>query len=136
MKSMNPYLIFNGNCREAMTFYAACFDAQLELSNYGDVPGAVTHAGSPLILHARLSKGDVVLMASDTTPDRPTTIGENAQININCDSLEEVESLFAKFSPNATVIMPLQDTFWNARFGMLKDQFGVPWMFNFEKPKA
>jgi PhnB protein len=136
MKNINSYLIFNGNCREAMTFYADCLGAELTLSTYGEMPGATTFAGSPLILHAHLQKGDVVVMASDTTPDKPIPVGANVQMNINCDSPEEVDQLFAKFNVNAKVHMAPGDTFWNAYFAMIQDQFGNSWMFNFEKPKA
>lgn len=136
MKSINPYLIFSGNCREAMTLYADAFGAELSLSTYGDMPGATEFAGSQLILHARLSKGDIVLMGSDSHPEKgKVVVGNNVQITINCDSREEVDALFAKLSVNGKVEMAPSDTFWNAYFAMLADQFGTEWMLNFEKPR-
>ena len=86
-------------------------------------------------MHARLTKGQAVLMASDTTPGMPYQQGNNFSININCESLAEIERLFTAFSEKGKVTVPLQDTFWGARFGMLTDQFGVNWMFNFELSK-
>ena len=56
-------------------------------------------------------------------------------ICLNCESLDETERLYGALAENGTVTIPLRDTFWGARFGMLLDQFGVSWMLNFEKPK-
>ena len=80
--------------------------------------------------------GSALLMASDTMPGMPFQQGNNFSVNINCESLEEIERFFTALSENGKVTMPLHDAFWGARFGMLTDQFGVNWMFNFEKPKA
>jgi uncharacterized glyoxalase superfamily protein PhnB len=88
-----------------------------------------------LIMHATLSKGKTLLMASDARPGMPLQRGNDVWISINCDSLAEIENLFEAFSQNGTVRMALHDAFWGARFGMLTDQFGVQWMFNFELPK-
>ena len=55
---------------------------------------------------------------------------------MNCGSREEIETYFAGISDGGKVTIPLQDTFWGARFGMATDQFGIHWMFNFEQPKA
>ena len=75
------------------------------------------------------------VMASDTMPGMPFKQGNNFSICINCESPQELERLFSAVGERGKVTMPLQDTFWGARFGMLTDQFGINWMFNFEKPK-
>jgi PhnB protein len=67
-------------------------------------------------------------------PGMPFQQGNNFSININCESLEETDRLFTALGENGKVKMPLQETFWAASFGMLTDQFGIHWMFNFEKP--
>lgn len=74
-------------------------------------------------------------MASDTLPGMPYTRGTNFSINIDCESVSEIEKLFKAFSEGSQVTMPLQDTFWGARFGMITDRFGISWMFNHELPK-
>jgi PhnB protein len=86
-------------------------------------------------MHAALKKGPVMLMASDTMPGQPFKMGDNVHVNIDCDSVEEIERLFKAFSEGGKVTMPLADQFWGARFGMLDDKFGVHWMFNCELPK-
>jgi PhnB protein len=132
MKEMITYLNFDGNTRDAMQFYARCLRAELPFSeaNREVPPGAKDRT-----IHARLTKGSCVLMASDTMPGMPLQTGNNFHICLNCESLDETERLFSALGENGKVTMPLQDTFWGARFGMLLDQFGVNWMLNFEKPK-
>jgi PhnB protein len=71
-------------------------------------------------------------MGSDTMPGTAVTPGDNFSININCESLDEIERLFAALGEGGRVTIPLENTFWNARFGMLRDRFGVNWMFNYE----
>jgi len=135
MKAFHTYLNFDGNAREAMSFYQKCLDAKLSLQTFRDVKMDVPKGAEDRIVHARLEKGDQVLMASDTTPGMPFTPGTNFSISIQCESLPEIEKLFSAFSQGGKVTMALQDTFWNARFGMLADRFGVNWMFNYEHPR-
>jgi PhnB protein len=134
MKYINAYLIFDGNCREAMEFYARNFEADLQLSPFSDAPGTPKEA-KDRIIHARMTKGNTILMASDNMPGMPYTQGNSYWVSVQCESLAEIEKLFPLFTDGGKVSMPLQDTFWNARFGMLTDRFGVNWMFNFEKGK-
>ena len=135
MKTIESYLFFDGNCRQALEFYASCLGANLHLLTYGEGPGNCPEVSKDRIMHARLEKGTTVLMASDTAPGIPLQQGNNFSLNLNCESLEEIEQLFNAISEKGNVTMPLHDAFWGARFGMLTDQFGVNWMFNFEQAK-
>lgn len=135
MKEFNTYLNFNGNCRQAMEFYAKCLGADLQVMPFSQGPMEVTPETKDKVLHARLSKGTQVIMASDCPPGIPLTMGNNFSISINCESREEVDKLFASLGEKGKVGMPAQDTFWGAYFGMITDQFGINWMFNFEVPK-
>ena len=74
-------------------------------------------------------------MASDPHDGKPVTQGNNFFLNLNCESLEEIERLFNDIAKNGKVLMPLADMFWGARFGMVTDKFGVNWMFSFELAK-
>jgi PhnB protein len=85
-------------------------------------------------MHARLVKGKGTIMASDNMPGMPFAQGNNFSISIDCDTTEEIDKLFNAFGENGKVTMPLQKTFWAARFGMLTDQFGINWMFNLNEP--
>ena len=135
MKTIDPYLIFNGNCRQAMEFYANCLGADLNTVTYAEGLGAHPDAVKDQIMHAKLTKGQLVIMASDPHDATSVTQGNNFFLNLNCDSLEEIERLFNAVGKNGKVLLPLQDMFWGARFGMLTDQFGVNWMFSFELEK-
>jgi PhnB protein len=133
----NTYLHFDGNCREAMTFYGKCMQTQPGFTTFAEGPPEISEmakAAPQRILHSEMRSGPVVLMASDTPPGMPFQQGNNFSISITCESREEMERLFAAFSENGKVTMPMHDAFWGGRFGMLKDQFGISWMFSFRAP--
>jgi PhnB protein len=131
----NPYLLFDGQCEEAFKFY--------EQTLGGKIESMLTHEGTPAecdappewgkkILHARMTIGDTVLMASDTPPghyQKP----QGFSVNISVNKPEEAERIYQALAENGSVQMPLQQTFWATRFAMLSDRFGIPWMINCEQ---
>lgn len=135
MKAITNYLNFDGNTRDAMTFYAKCLDAELNIQSFRDAKIPGPEGSEDRIIHARLSKGSAILMASDTMPGSPFTQGNNFFVCIDCEGREETEALFKALGADGKVMMELQDTFWGAYFGMLTDKYGVGWMFNHELPK-
>jgi PhnB protein len=136
MKAINPYLNFNGNCREAMTFYSKAVGGELIMQSYSDA-GMSKPGVEDRVIHARLSSGGAatVIMASDTPADQPATFGDNNWVCVDCDDNDEQDRMFKALSDGGIVVMPLDVMFWGARFGMLKDKFGVCWMFNAEQKK-
>ena len=134
MKGVTTYLNFDGNTREAMTFYAKCLGGDLQIIKVSDMPGSPSGMGDR-VMHARLTNGSRSLMASDTIPGMPFQPGNNFSIAIECESMAEIDELFNALGEAGKVGMPLQDTNWGARYGMLTDRFGVRWMFNYELPK-
>jgi PhnB protein len=132
---INAYLTFNGNCEEAMRFYARSLGGTLDpINTFGDTP-ACDHVPADYrdkIMHARLTVGDQVLMASDNMPDYPYDGVKGCSIALNVDSIAEAQRVFAALSEQGQVIMPLDKTFWAVSFGMLVDRFGVPWLVNCE----
>jgi len=136
MKAIVTYLNFNGNCREAMKFYQRCLGGELSIMPFSEAPGDFPKEAKDRVMHARVTKdGTTLLMASDTMPGSNFVQGTNFSISIDCQGAEETDRLFNAFGENGKITMPLQDAFWGARFGILRDQFGINWMFNFEKPK-
>ena len=133
---INPYLIFNGNCKAAFTFYAQSLPGEIEaMMTFAETP-AGEHVAKDLhnlIIHTRLVVGDQAIMGSDTTPDRPVDDMAGFSVSLNVDSIAEAERVFTALSEDGTVQMALEQTFWAARFGMLVDRFGVSWMVNCEK---
>ena len=134
MKAINAYLNFDGNCGEAMSFYAQCLGAELTLQTFADAKMTAAPGAESRIIHARLTKGAQELMASDTMPGMPFNQGNNFSVSIDCESYAEQDRFFRALGAGGRTTMPLQDTFWGARFGMLVDRFGISWMFNCEQP--
>jgi len=132
---MNPYLSFNGDCEAAFKFYERCLGGQIVMMlTHGDAPTAerIPSEWRHKIMHARLNLGDRTLMGSDSPPEYFTeTKGFYVQLGI--DDPAEAERVFHALAENGKVTMPFEQTFWAFRFGMLVDQFGVPWMVNCEK---
>jgi len=135
VKEFTTYLTFDGNCRQAMEFYKRCLGGELYLMPLSEAPGKTPKDAKDRIMHANLRNGSMALMASDRWGDPPYQTGNNFAICIAPESLAETEKLFAALGEKGSVTMALQDTFWGARFGTITDQFGINWMFNFEKPK-
>lgn len=138
MKELTTYLNFDGNAREAMTFYSKCLGAELVMFPWSEAPpGAcdVPKEHKDKIMHARLTKGSTILMASDTPPGGSVQTGNNFSINVDCESRQEGDKLFSALGEKGKVTMPMQDMFWGSYWGMVTDQFGVNWMFSCETAK-
>jgi PhnB protein len=139
MKEVVTFLNFDGNCREAMQFYKQCFDAELFLLPYGDAPGDPAWQAPEVkdrIIHSGLIKGPLtILMAADVMPGAAARQRNGFGVGIQCESPAEIDALFAALAEGGTVTMPLQETFWATRFGMLTDRFGICWMLNLGKPQ-
>lgn len=134
MTQLVPYLNFSGNAREAMTFYQQCLGGELTIMPFTGTPAAehVPTAAQDGVMHATLQSGDLLLMASDD-PFQPVQDGTGISLSLNCQSEEEIDQLFTRLGEGGKVTMPLADQFWGAKFGMLTDQFGKSWMFNFDR---
>ncbi|KRG71678.1 VOC family protein [Pseudoxanthomonas dokdonensis] len=128
---LNPYLSFDGNAKQAFTFYQQVFGGQLDLMTYGQSPMAaeMPAASHDRVMHANLAAGELLLMGADGNDNCPTS-GDGTFVNIGTDSIEEAERVFASLAEGGEVRMPLEKTFWTERFGMVVDRFGKPWMVN------
>lgn len=132
---LNPYLFFNGDCEAAFKFYEQALGGKIE--------AMMTHAGTPAekdvspewrdkIIHARMTVDGQVLMASDAPPGRNKEAG-GFSVSLTLNDPARAERIFKALAENGKVGMPFQQTFWAYRFGMVVDQFGIPWMVNCEK---
>lgn len=134
MKTLNAYITFPGNCREAMTFYQECFGGEMvNMLTFEGAPMEVEEKYKNNILHAQLKSGGIDLMASDGKPGSPHIAGNNISLNVNFKSESEQDEIFGKLSESGNITMSLEDTFWGSRFGMITDKFGIQWMLNCEK---
>lgn len=138
MLGVKPYISFKGNCAEAIEFYKQRLGAEvLFIQRYGESPMA-GRGPDDMIMHCSLKVGDSVIMACDNVFEdkNPTTVGNNITLSIGTSDIAEADRAFDQMSDGATIIMPMQETFWAERFGMLTDRFGINWMFNCDKPKS
>jgi len=133
--NLNPYLTFNGNCKEAFTFYTEALNGQVVMENtFAEAPAemGIEDDDKNKVMHISLKVGEVMLMGSDTAGQQKEffNAGNNVAISLNFTSEAEIKSVYEKFAAKGTVTMALAPTFWGAIFGMVTDQFGMNWMFN------
>jgi len=130
-----PYLNFDGDCEAAFTFYEQCLGGKIgDKMTYRESPMA---EGTPpewhdKIMYANLVIGDQELMGSDCTPEyfeEP----KGTAVLINIEDLTKAEQVFNALAEGGNIKMPFKETFWAARFGMVVDKFGTPWMINCDK---
>ena len=138
MAQINAYLNFNGNCREAMTFYKDCLGGELTIQT---VEGSPVEAQCPFsmrnqILHASLLKDSLVLMASDMVGPDGFIKGNTISLSLNCRSEIEINTFFSKLSAGGQITHPLEKEFWGATFGVLTDKYGIRWMLNYDKKQS
>ena len=135
-----PYIIFNGNCEEALNFYTKAFNGKIQhIMKFSDAPPDVQKqmGGGNGVMHATFLADGLMFMASDSGSTAPGSgkDGGMVHLSINFNDTGSMENVFMKLSEGGRVTMELQDTFWGARFGMLTDRFGINWMFNHDKGK-
>ncbi len=129
-----PYLYFNGNAEEAIFFYQKALKAQdPSIMRYKEQPGTeIPKEYENLIMHAELKANGSTFYISDAGSEK-VEAGDNLQINLNCDSEEEIRWIFDHLIEGGQVRMKLEDTFWGALFGSLTDRYGITWSLNFQK---
>jgi PhnB protein len=131
--AFHPYLFFGGNCREAFTRYQEILGGELVLLRMSDMPTDETVPAdqSDLIMHAALTLGDALLMASDA-PGGEFGPLQRIHVNYTVADVAEAERVFAALAEGGETTTPMAETFWAPRFGMCVDRFGTPWMVNAE----
>ncbi len=143
MATVNIYLTFNGNCRQAFEFYGSVFGVEIPyMGTFREMPpmeGKETpEEDKNKIMHVTLPiSEETVLMGSDTAGEWASNFkeGNNFSVSINAASREEADRLFNGLSEDGTTTMPMADTFWGAYFGMFTDKFGINWMVNYDDPE-
>ncbi|MFO1444802.1 VOC family protein [Bacillus sp. Bva_UNVM-123] len=135
--AVNVYLNFNGNCREAVEFYAEVFGTDKpHIMTFGDTPPnpeyPLPEEAKNLVMHARLTINGSMVMFSDTFPGSPFVLGNNISLSVVSHNEDEIKSIFHKLKEDGTVNMELQETFWSKCYGQITDKFGIEWQLNYE----
>jgi PhnB protein len=131
---IHSYLNFSGNCREAMTFYQQCLGGELSFQTVGESPLAA-QMPAPMkdcILHACLTNGDLVLMASDMVSAHGLIKGNAVSMMLNCSTEEQISACYEKLSQGGERSHGLEHTFLGALFGDLTDKYGNHWLLHFQ----
>jgi len=137
MKSINPYLIFNGNAEEAFEFYQSVFGGEIFKLRFSEMPGSseMPDEDQNKLAHVALAiaGNSQVLMASDAGTGQEATIQENGNyyLSLEPESAEEADKIYNKLSDDGKIIMPLDKTDWAEKFAMFADKFGIQWMINY-----
>ena len=135
MMTLTPYLLFDGNCDQAMEFYKSCFGGELTPTKVKDSPAKdfMPAAQREKIVNARLRNGKLEISTSDwLRPDRTPIRGNTVCLYLSGGTFEELKALFEKLSEGAEVTDPLKNQFFGT-YGALNDKFGVRWMFQSDK---
>ncbi|MDF2722586.1 MAG: glyoxalase [Paenibacillus sp.] len=133
--AVEAYLNFNGNCREAVLFYAEVFGSgEPQIMSFGDAPPnpefQLPEAAKNLVMHARIAVSGSNIMFSDVFPGMPFTVGNNISLAVVGHNKDELASYFQQLKVGGTVQMELQETFWSKCYGMLTDKFGIQWQLS------
>lgn len=135
MTQLVAYLQFQGQCREALTFYRECLGGELTLQKVGESPMAaqMPSEAAANILHGALTRnGTIIVMGSDMMGSRLKP-GNSVALCLNCSSDQEIYDCFDKLSAGGQVVMPLHQSFWGGTYGELTDKYGIQWLFNYTK---
>ncbi|WP_054024598.1 VOC family protein [Bacillus sp. FJAT-28004] len=135
--AVDVYLNFNGNCREAVEFYAQVFGTEItNFTTFGDNPPnpeyPLPEEAKNLVMHARLNILGSNIMFSDVFPGMPFIEGNNISLAVVSKNMDEITTLFHKLKEGGTIGMELQETFWSKAYGQLKDKLGILWQFSHE----
>jgi PhnB protein len=135
MSFIHPYLTFDGNCREAMTFYQECLGGELSFQTVGDSPLSkkMPKQMKDCILHATLTKEAMVLQGSDMVPQSGLIKGNVVSLSLDCSCEEEIKKVYARLSEKGEADHPLEHTYWGALFGTLTYRYVNHWILNLNK---
>ncbi len=133
--SVNIYLIFNGNCSEALDFYEQVFNTKkYQKMTFGEAPQnpqyQIPEEVKQLVMHARMNIKESVLMFSDNYPGTPYTVGNNITLSYISKDVEDMKGIYNKLSEGGVVLQELGETFWSKCYGSVIDKFGIGWQLS------
>ncbi|RDW16956.1 hypothetical protein CWR48_15220 [Oceanobacillus arenosus] len=135
--SVDIYLTFNGNCREAVLFYAEIFGTEKpKIMTFGDQPAnpeyPLPEGTENLVMHSRLNIDGSNVMFSDNFPGMPFVEGNNITLSFINKNEDEIRSAYDKLSKGGEIVLELQETSWSKLYGQVTDKFGIHWQFNLD----
>lgn len=134
---INAYVNFNGNCRQAVEFYAEVFQtSKPQIVTYGEGSPDNAEFSLPeefksMVMHTELIIDGSPVMFSDAYPGKPFVAGNNISLSLVTTDLNAMKNTFSRLAEGGTVVMELQETPWSKCYGMLTDKFRIEWQFNY-----
>ncbi len=140
MKTINPYLAFNGNAEEAFTFYKSVFGGEFtKIVRFKDLPSDPNHplpeSEANKIMYIALPIGEHNLLLANDVPSSMGVVNEKenrSKLLLSAESKEEAERIFNGLSKGGVVEFPIGDSPWGPYFGMFRDKYGIEWMIEFD----
>ena len=133
--TLNPYLNFNGDARQALEFYRGVFGGTLNVSTFADL-GASESPDASKVMHGQLETGaGYTIMAADVPGDMEYHGMHGFGVSLSGDDAGSLYGYWEKLSSSGSVTMPMQRQAWGDEFGMCVDGFGVPWLVNISPPE-
>ncbi|MFJ4471674.1 VOC family protein [Streptomyces sp. NPDC089424] len=134
---LNPYLVFEGDARQALEFYKEVFGGTLAVNTYADLGGQSSPADADKIMHGMLeTPSGFTLMCADTPPGEDYSRGNAYSISLSGEDEAELRGYWEKLSADGTVTVPLDKQMWGDVFGMCQDRFGTAWMVNISEQRG
>ena len=132
MIQATPYIGFQGQAEEALTFYQSVFGGELNISRYRDMG---MEENPDWVMHGQLDTDmGWSLMASDNP--QGVTGGSRINVCIWGDDEARMTEFFNALADGGTVEMPLEKQAWGDSFGGLRDRFGIDWGVNIDPEKS
>jgi PhnB protein len=129
--SLNPYLNFTDNARDAMDFYKSVFGGNVEMHTFKEYNASQDPSEDDKIMHSVLEADNgIMFMAADTPNNMEFKAGTNYSMSLSGDNEAELAGYYEKLAAAGTVIMPLENAPWGDRFGMVTDKYGIQWLVN------
>jgi len=131
--TLNPYLSFRDNAREAMEFYHSVFGGELTISTYGEMGGSPDPAEAYKVMHAQLAGPDgLTLMGADTPNAMPLAPASSISVSLSGSAADDatLRGYWTALLAGGSLTVPLEVAPWGDAFGMLTDRFGTAWMVN------
>lgn len=134
-KNFSLFINFDGNCREALDFYARVFQSEVQdLMTYGQMPPdpdyLVSDADKEHVMYSQIPIFGCNVMFCDVPSDMPLTKGDNISPTLGTDDKDEIRRIFAELTQGGEVLMALDKTFWSELYGMVQDKYGVIWQLS------
>ena len=133
--SLQVYINFDGNCREAVEYYSKVFKTDKpEIMTFGDAPEdpgfSLPEESKNLVMHTQLIISGDIVMFSDTFPGMPLVKGNNISLTVVTNDMDEITEAFNHLKAEGKVEMDLQETFWSKYYGSVVDKYGIIWQFS------